>query len=940
MSAPLTKTITINREFQNALSALQAGKPEDAERLFKAVLRAEPKHIGALNLMGVVLTQLRRFSEAESYFRRALQQNSRSDATLYNYGLVLKALNRPAEALEQFDKALKIDSSIAETWNNRGTVLNNLKRHAEAVADFDRALALNPRYAEALYNKGKSLAALKRGDDALGAFEKALAINPGVTEAWLGRGSVLFERKEYKRALEAFDRAIALKPDLVEAWLGRGNLLFALKRYTDASSAYDRALGLKPGLAQAWVGRGKIFFEQKRYDEALAAYERAVELQPEVAEAWFARGSVHFERKEFDEALANYKKSLALKSDFAAAWLGVGNVHLQQRRYDDAFIAYDEAEFLNPDLAEAWLCRGNLFHALKQFDDALAAYGRARQLSPELAEAWIGLGMALKALGRLDEAQEAFTQALELKPDVAEAWLGRAGICSSLKQYRDTLAALDRALELKPDFPEAWFSRGTTAIHLGQYEQAVLDYQKALTLEPELDYAEGFRLAAKLYLCDWTNLEAETAHLLARLRKGKAVSVPFVLLPTASTPADQLQCAERYMQDFPIQPPLWQGDVYSHDRIRIAYLSADFRDHAVAHLTAGLFEGHDRSRFEITGISIGPAQESALRRRLRDGFERFIDAERENDEEIANLVRKHQIDIAVDLMGHTRDSRPGILAWRPAPIQVHFIGYAGTLGTKCIDYLIADSTVVPEEHRSFYTEQVVRLPDTYLAGDDKRPISPRTPTRQECGLPETGFVFCSFNNAYKIGPKIFELWMRLLRAVPDSVLWLTQSDPIAMNNLGREAERYGVSARRLIFAPKVEEISDHLARQRQADLFVDTLPYNAHTSASDALWAGLPVLTCIGETFAARVAASLLRAVGLTELITTSLEEYETLALKLAREPALLASIKAKLAHNRDTYPLFDTARFTRHIEAAYTRMWERQQSREPPEGFAVEPID
>ena len=261
---------------------------------------------------------------------------------------------------------------------------------------------------------------------------------------------------------------------------------------------------------------------------------------------------------------------------------------------------------------------------------------------------------------------------------------------------------------------------------MGQFQRECIDYQQALALEPELDYAEGFRLAAKLYLCDWTNLEAETAHLLSGLRKGKAVSVPFVLLPIASTPADQLQCAERYMQDFPIQPPLWQGDVYSHDRIRIAYLSADFRDHAVAHLTAGLFEGHDKSRFEITGISIGPAQESALRRRLKDAFARFIDAERESDEEIANLVRKHQIDIAVDLIGMPRFT-PGILACRPAPIQVHFIGYAGTLGTKCIDYLIANSTVVPEEHRSFYTEQVIRLPDTYLAGDDKRVISPRTP---------------------------------------------------------------------------------------------------------------------------------------------------------------------------------------------------------------------
>jgi protein O-GlcNAc transferase len=936
----LIKTITTNREFQNALADLQVGKLEHAERLFKAVLRAEPKHLGALNLLGVVLTQRKRFAEAEPFFRRALQQNSRSDATLYNYGLVLKALNRPAEALQSFNKALQINSSVAETWNNRGTVLNDLKRYEEALSDFEKAIGLNPGYAEAFYNKGKSLAALNRDDEALATFDRALALNAELAEAWLGRGNVLFQRDEYKQTLDAYDRAIALKPDLVEAWLGRGNLLFALKRYADASSAYDRALGLEPDLAQAWVGRGKIFFEQKRYDEALVAYERALELQPEVAEAWFARGSVHFERKEFDDALANYKKSLALKPDFAAAWLGVGNVHLQQERYDDASIAYDEAEFLKPDLAEAWLCRGNLFHALKQFDNALAAYEHARQLKPWLADAWVGLGVALNQLERFDDALEAFDRALDIKPDLSEVWLGRGSIFSNLKRYRDAITAYDRALELKPELAGAWFSRATAALYLMQYDQALLNYQKALALEPDMNYVEGFRLLAKLYLCDWTDLKAETAQLLSRLREGKAVIAPFGLLSLPSTAADQAQGTKRYMEDVPVHSPVWLGETYSHDRMRVAYISADFRNHAVAHLTAGLFENHDKARFEITGISIGPADGSAMRRRLENSFERFIDVEARNDAEIANLIRDHEIDIAVDLMGHTQYSRPGILMRRPAPIQVHYLGYAGTLGIDHIDYILADSVVIPEEHRAFYTEQVVWLPDSYLVSDSKRATSQRTPTRQECGLPENAFVFCSFNNAYKIGPAIFQLWTRLLRAVPNSVLWLSQADAIAMKNLSREAERFGVSGQRLFFAPKVEDVADHLARQRQADLFLDTLPYNAHTTASDALWVGLPVLTCIGETFAGRVAASLLRAVGLTELITTSLEEYETLALKLAREPALLASIKAKLAHNRHTNPLFDTARFTRHIEAAYTRMWERQQRGEPPEGFAVEPID
>jgi protein O-GlcNAc transferase len=936
----LTKPINSNRDFQGALTALQLGKLGDAERLFKTVLRAEPKHVGALNLIGVVLMQSGRFAEAEDYFCLALQQNAHSDATLYNYGLVLKALNRPAEAFEQFGKALRINASVAETWNNRGTALNDLKRHEEAIADFDKALALSPRYADALYNKGKSLAALGRCEAAFAAFEAALAINSDLAEAWLGRGKMLLERDKHKQALESFDRALALKPDLVEAWLGRANLLFALRRYSDAASAYDRALAFKPEPAQAWAGSGKIAFEHKRYDDAFSAYDRALKLDPSFAEAWVGRGSVSFERQQFDDALADYEKAVSLKPDLAAGLLLIGNVHLEQKRYDKARAAYEEAERLSPDLAEVWLCRGKLFLMLKQFDDAAAAYDKARQLKPDLAEAWSGLATAFNALDRPDDALEAFDRALAIKPDLPEAWLGRGRVFFDLKDYGQALMAYDRALELKSSFTEAWLGRGLTTFYLAQYDQAYLSYKKALTLASDLDYAEGFRLLAKLYLCDWTELESEITQLLSRSREGKAVSIPFVLLALPCTPADLLACTKRFVEDLTVNVPARTHAAFFHDRIRVAYLSADFRDHAVAHLTAGLFEAHDKSRFEITGISLVRGQNAAITSRLTQAFDTFVEISSQTDEEIAAFIQDREIDIAVDLMGHTQHARLGVFARRPAPIQIHYLGYAGTSGTNFIDYILADSTVIPEEQKRFYTEQVVWMPDTYLASDNKRVISARTPTRQECALPEHGFVFCSFNNAYKIAPQMFELWMRLLRAVPDSILWLSQANLIAMNNLARQAERNGISPRRVIFAPKIEQIADHLARQRRADLFLDTLPYNAHTTASDALWAGLPVLTCIGESFAGRVAASLLRAIGLPELITTSLDDYEALALKLAGEPNLLASIRAKLASHRDNHALFDTARFTRHIEAAYTTMRERHQRGEPPQAFAVTPVD
>ena len=368
----------------------------------------------------------------------------------------------------------------------------------------------------------------------------------------------------------------------------------------------------------------------------------------------------------------------------------------------------------------------------------------------------------------------------------------------------------------------------------------------------------------------------------------------------------------------------------------MAYLSADFYAHATAFLMAGVFEHHDRARFETDAVSFSPDDASQMRARLERAFDRFTDVHGMDDAAVAAMLREMEIDIAVDLKGYTGGARPGILAFRPAPVQIHYLAYPGTMGAGFIDYLLADRTVVPEEERKFYMEQIAYLPDSYQCNDSARRISERTATREESGLPESGFVFCCFNSNYKIMPEMFDIWMRLLHAIPGSVLWLLEENPAATANLLREAQTRGVAAERLVFAKRIA-LPDHLARLRNADLVLDTLPYGAHTTASDALWAGVPVLTCLGSTFAGRVAASLLWALGLPELIAHSRDEYETAARNLARDASALAAIKARLAENRDTYPLFDTARITRNLEAAYTQMWERQQRGMPPASFAVD---
>jgi predicted O-linked N-acetylglucosamine transferase (SPINDLY family) len=542
---------------------------------------------------------------------------------------------------------------------------------------------------------------------------------------------------------------------------------------------------------------------------------------------------------------------------------------------------------------------------------------------PKQARSHVILGRALHALGRHDDALASFDRAIAQAPELAPAHANRADVLSKIGRNAEALDSYDRALALAPDSVADWMNRGVALIALNRHDEAVLSFDRGFALNPDFAQADDFRaplLLSKLRICDWTNLPAEAAQLLAMVGAEKPLSLPYAIVAIPSSPAEQLQCAKRYVQEQPAYPPLWQGEVYAHDRLRVAYLSADFNEHPTAYLTAGLFEQHDKSRFEITALSFGQNDNSPVRRRLEAAFEHFIDVRDNSDQDIADLMRRAEIDIAVDLMGFTKDNRLGVLARRAAPIQVNYLGYPGTTGASYMDYILADTTVIPEDHDAFYAERVVRIPGTYQINDNRRAISQRTPSRGECGLPQNAFVFCCFNNPQKITPEIFDIWMRLVLATEGSVLWLIMGNAKGAANLRLEAEKRGVAAERLIFAPKAS-VADHLARHRLADLCLDTLPYNAHTTASDALWAGLPVLTCLGETFAGRVAASLLKAIGIDELITRTLAEYEVLALRLSRDPAYLATLKDTLNRNRDTCLLFDTQNATRHIEAAYLTM-------------------
>ncbi len=695
-----------------------------------------------------------------------------------------------------------------------------------------------------------------------------------------------------------------------------------------------------PGVANL-LGAGLKHHQAGRLADAGACYRRVLAAQPDHADALHLLGVIAHQAGRHDLAVELISQAIKQNRQNAAYFCSLGVALNNQGKLDEAVTAYRQAIRIKPDLAEAHSNLGDTLRGQGKLEAAVAACSQAIRIKPDLAEAHFNLGNALHGQGKLNEALASYDRALSLRPDYVDALNNRGNVLGKLYRFDEALASYDRALSLRPDYADALYNRGNALKQLRRLDDALANYDRLLAIKA--DHAHAFSEAAHcvMRLCDWDRRTRFAMDLCAHVSGKKSIVAPFVFLGYSADPALQLQCAVNFIDNkipSPL-PPFWSGQTWRHDKLRVAYLSPDFRSHATAFLTAELLELHDRSRFEIIGVSFGVDDRSEMRKRLIAAFDEFHDVRGNSDKEVARLLNDRQVDIAVDLAGYTQDSRPGILAHRPVPIRVNYLGFPATMGADFIDYIIADAMVLPVEHQPYYTEKVVYLPDCYQVNDTKRKIAERTPVRQQMGLPEHAFVFCCFNNNWKITPEIFDIWMRLLHQVEGSVLWLFGDNEGAERSLRKETQRRGIDLSRLVFAGRLPP-AEHLARHRLADLFLDTLPYSAHTTASDALWAGLPVLTCKGEAFAGRVATSLLHAVGIPELITSNREDYQTLALKLARDPALLAEIKAKLVRNRDACPLFNTERFARHIEAAYTTMWETWQRGEVPKSFSVEPID
>jgi len=601
-----------------------------------------------------------------------------------------------------------------------------------------------------------------------------------------------------------------------------------------------------------------------------------------------------------------------------------------------ALKSYDAALAINPNDTDTLVNKGIILNKLKRHHEAIAQYDKALSINSSCTEAWSNKGVTLDEMRRYEEAITHYDKALSLNPSYIEAWLNKGNVLTELKRYEEALNNYDMALRLDSAYLEGWSNRAEALNLMKRHEESANSYLRALEVDPNGDYLLGRAHHQMMLTCNWADYENITKQIFERILRGEKAAEPFGLQGIASSEEILKRCAEIYSNDkFPQLGDITKTSKYGHKKIRIGYLCGEFRTQATSVLMARIWELHDRDRFEIYAFDNGWSDHSDYRHRIEEAFTGIYDISRISDLDAATLIQSKEIDILVNLNGFFGLGRQGIFSYRAAPIQVNYLGFPGTIGADYIDYIIADEIVIPPDSQQYYSEKVVYLPNSYQANDDKKKISSRQFTRAQLGLPEKGFIFCCFNNTYKITPATFDSWARIMKKVEGSSLWLLANSQIVRENLTKEALARGISADRIIFSESLA-LPDHLARHHLADLFLDNLPYNAHTTASDALWAGLPVLTLVGDSFAGRVTASLLNAIGLPELITQNQEEYEALAIKLANNTQMLAAIKQKLVKNRLTAPLFNSLQFTQHLEQAYIKMYEYHQAGLPTECITI----
>ena len=854
-------------------------------------------------------------------------------------------LDEYRECLQGLEHVLRLDSHNPAALLLASAAMLGLGHYAQTVQLADQVLSYQDgNHLAALLNKSMALLRLERFEDTLATVDATLILDDHQPVAYSTRGSALFGLGRHEEALAAFGQALALRPQYAVALINQAAVLRALQRPVEALAAVDAALATCPDSSSALLNRAAILLDLKRYEEALATLDQLLAKQPDHAKALQNRGLALLYLSRYREALDTANVLRTGKHSAVDIMLVAGETLLQQGQSAQALLWIDQGLAWYPDHPS--LLRGRVAILLDQerYHSALEVAERLLAVAKDHSHlSMIAVVAAFNANGRF---QDALALLDSLPASIQSEWQFHA-------KRGETLALLDRFEEARIEFAAADCTDShafRSLYHDGSAQVRPVD-SMPLPVTPEL-IRVGFEFR-RLEHADWQDYENRIAMIQRLIDQSLSRDQPSPLLPFRAlflpiSSALRLAIARREAEWIEKLLSTTQNgfnevgksnrEIINTARLRIGYISADFRDHPTAHLIRSLFRCHDHQRFEVYVYSLCKDDGSAYYRQIRDNTEHFIDLSTVGNADAVRQIQSDGINILIDLMGYTNFARPEIFVLRPAPVQVSWLGFPGSSGARFIDYLLADSVVLPTDQTGFYTEQPVWLPECYQVNDCWQEIAGTGISRTDCGLPERGFIFCSFNQIQKLEPKMFRIWMRILEQVPDAVLWLYCKSEEAPDRLRQQAAIHGIASERLIFAGYLPK-AQHLERHQLADLFLDTYIYNAHTTASDALWAGVPVLTCIGEAFPARVAASLLHAIGLPELITHSLDEYEQLAVRLATHPEELSMLKKKLAENRLRKPLFNTERFARHLERAYDLMWARHTQGLQPAPLHVPPL-
>ena len=865
-----------------------------------------------------------KFEDALNAIEELIEYNP-NDALLFNIrGACYAGLQQINLAIENYEKAIELNPEYAKAHYNLAGALHEINEFDASIQSYQNALFIEPDYAEAHNNLGNILKEIGQLDKAIESYEKAVALKPDYIEAYYSLGDSFYETGKLEDTIKCYKRVIEYRPNFTGMHNNLGNIFRELERFDEAVLSYEKAISIDTGFVEGYYNLGITLQELKQLDNASVNYKKAIEIKPNYPEAFNNLGTLYKELKDFDSSIQSYQKAIDIKPDYAEAFNNLGILYKELGQLDKAVQNHKIAININSKYDEAHNNLGILFMELGQLESAIESYKSAIKANKNFIEAINNLGLVLMNLGQIEEAIKYYQKALKINPSFALTYNNLGVAYKNLHIHDAASKCFQKSIALEPNYSDALCNYGHLLTEMDNLQDALANYENAFAIKPDADYLLGAIIHTKMHLCIWSDYSNNLNELQAQINDGQKRIDAFSFMALIDDPEIQGKVSKIYFKDRnPRNNLLPQIKNHpKHNKIRIGYFSADFREHPVSYLTAELYETHDRSQFEVHAFSYGPNTEDEMNLRIKAGVDHFHDVREMSYKEIATLSRSLEIDIAVDLSGATHSSKTEVFAMLAAPIQTSYIGWLGTMGADYYDYLIAAEGMIPKENQKYFSEKIVYLP-SYQVNDSKEPLPKAIFSRKDLGLPKDSFVFCCFNNTFKITPEVFDSWARILNGVEQSVMMIYVSNKLAQNNLIKEIKLRNIDPKRLIFGERLSR-AEYLDRYRLADLFLDTFPYNAGTTASDALRMGLPLLTINGNSFNSREAANIVNAVNLPEMITSSQEEYESLAIELANNPKKFRIIKEKLADNLPSAPLFNTPLFTKNLESAYKIMLKR----------------